>query len=69
MKPDFLFKPINNLYLRIAMFIIALVLFTWSGLMFAGNATGQSAEGSWKIALSALMVGGLLLVKARTPKP
>ncbi len=69
MKSDFLFKPTKNLYLRIIMFIIALVLFVWSGLLFAAASTGQGAEGSWKIALPALIAGGLLLAKARSPKP
>ena len=68
MKANPLFKPVNNLYVRIALFIIALVLCTWSGLLFAAGAMGQGGDAAWKIGLPVLLAGVLLLLKARRPK-
>ncbi len=68
MKFDFLFKPVSSNALRIVLFILALILFNWGGLLFARSMSAQqTADDSWQLALATMAVGGLLLYKARKP--
>ncbi len=63
MMKDLLLKPIKNMYVRGALFIIALALFMYSGLIFAAG-TAAGSTGDWKLALPVMACGGLLFYKA-----
>lgn len=62
-----LFRPLQTLALRIILLLIALGLFTSSGLYVAAWLAGPPGTQGGTAAIPLLAAGGLLLFKARSP--
>ncbi len=62
---DSLLKPVKNIFLRSIMAVLAMILFMYSGLLFASSMSGQEGAADWTMAFPLLICGGLLLYKVR----
>ena len=64
MKPAFLFKPITNIYIRIIFLILAIVIFSWSGMYMGEWFTSGFKSDAWKLAVPGFVIGTILLLKS-----
>ena len=62
-----LFRPLQNLSLRILLFIVSLLLFIGGGMYFAAWLANPQPNQGWRVAVILLIAGGLVLFKARSP--